>query len=281
MFYAKSDASINDGFELVSHPFSEAWLRENCEKLDKFFELMQDYDMSAGVNNNQGNCGMHVHMSKAPLSKTEVFKLTGMIILNRNDVVEISERIDQSHINEYCNFPSNLVLTDYKKFAKTKWNAEKLHHHRVVHFTDHTLEVRVFDGVSEYPKFMKNMEFLFSLKSFVKETRAKDCSFKNYHSYVMESSEYSHLKEFLPTKALELKEDYDTSMPNVADTNRVADLVARLNDGQFINDALRAIAIGSEVCCGSGCNNTSRRVCENMGISLSHLRETGEVIGIQ
>lgn len=70
MFYAKSDSSIHNGFELVTHPFDPEWGLKHIH-FETFQELIDNY----GALPTHTSCGTHIHMSKDAFSSAHLWKL--------------------------------------------------------------------------------------------------------------------------------------------------------------------------------------------------------------
>jgi len=158
--YMKSDASIDGGFEIVTHPFTDAWRLENADKLQQMFDLMEEYDLRAGNEHGVISCGMHVHVSTGPIDPSILFKVSSFIYGNRSEVLLMADRFNRRRVSRYCYFPDNLTDTDFREMGSAKRNNGKIEHHAALQYTPRTLEFRIFDGTATMHRFTKNMEFI-------------------------------------------------------------------------------------------------------------------------
>jgi hypothetical protein len=79
MFYCCSDGSLDDGFEIISHPMTYEWIMEH-----RPYENICEMAKEAGFkSHNTSTCGFHVHMSRrafgVPYSNDAEQKITSFI----------------------------------------------------------------------------------------------------------------------------------------------------------------------------------------------------------
>lgn len=90
LVYLKSDGSISAGFEMVTHPMTYEWARENFP-WDMITELEQ-----AGASTHVG-VGMHVHVSRRGFtSPAHVYRWMKFIYRNSEQVSRIARRSDSN-----------------------------------------------------------------------------------------------------------------------------------------------------------------------------------------
>ena len=65
--YCKRDGSLSSGFEVVSHPLSWRWVKQNKERL---VGLLTFLDKAGAKSYETTTCGLHVHMSKSGLGRS-------------------------------------------------------------------------------------------------------------------------------------------------------------------------------------------------------------------
>ena len=87
LFYCKSDSCIANGFELVSHPFTYDWMKENEDAFDSMFSLSK---MMKGFKSV--NCGMHVHMSIDAFTNLQLLKFMRFFYKNKEFITAIARR---------------------------------------------------------------------------------------------------------------------------------------------------------------------------------------------
>lgn len=69
LIYAKGDSSVENGFEIVTHPFQPRWGLDNLP-FDSFQELIDNL----GARPTHRSCGTHIHMNKEAFSNTHLWK---------------------------------------------------------------------------------------------------------------------------------------------------------------------------------------------------------------
>lgn len=110
--YLKSDASLDDGFEIVSHPGT-------------FDFFMDDFHWSAisglksrGFNAwNSPTCGLHLHLSRnAFINDAHLMKFIYFIYKNRVPLVQFAGR----ESSRYARFDMNMFLNGYYDWSEEK-----------------------------------------------------------------------------------------------------------------------------------------------------------------
>ena len=57
LYYLKNDSSIEDGFEIVTHPFSHSWYNENKSIFNDLLDTLRDHGFRSY---NTSTCGIHI-----------------------------------------------------------------------------------------------------------------------------------------------------------------------------------------------------------------------------
>jgi hypothetical protein len=183
--YPKEDATIRNGIEIVSHPFSWQDYRDRRDMWKSMFQMVKDYRYGADEFNN---VGMHVHMSKNAFTKFHLYKFLSFIYAGGNR--SFVEGVAQRHDHDYAMFCSQDCRADGIKYnAKHKDNNSEERHSAVNLTGDNTVEVRIFQSTIELALFSKNLEFLQSLFDFTKNTKNNHINVPHYWNYM--TSKYS------------------------------------------------------------------------------------------
>ena len=192
--YFKTDGSLSNGFEIVTHPLSFNWIQENANK----FESMLTDLKSNGFNSYDSNtCGMHIHISKKSFGTWQLYRFMKFFAENKEFIVSISQRkIDQ--LKKWANIEDNgndeLIYKAKKKDGNSsRYCAINLQNHS-------TIEVRIFRGTLNYCSFMKNIEFVNALFCYTNESN--ECTIQGFREFVNSTSTYSNLKKFIKLKNL-------------------------------------------------------------------------------
>ena len=161
----KSDGSIRNGFEIVTCP---ATLDIHLQVFKSFFDnLPKDLKI-------EKNVGMHVHISRKPLSHMTVGKITEF--LNRHDnkdfIHSIAGRID----NNYARMSSERTITFPRKHrnGSDRYNALNLNN-------QNTIEVRLFATPITYKDFAMRMQFVQALVDYCMPAQSNESLKKQTH----------------------------------------------------------------------------------------------------
>lgn len=192
-FYAKEDSSLDDGFEIVSHPASWGWLSDNKKKWDQIFSLRD----SGFLSYNTTTCGMHVHMSKKAFSSLHLYKFLKMFFENQSFILSVSRR-KLCNLNQYASLELDESIV-YKATKKT--NSSTKRYTAVNLENSDTVEVRIFRGTLAPSGFWRNLEFCKAVFDYTKDASIKDVVVTEFCSYVeSHQKEYPNLYRFLCDK---------------------------------------------------------------------------------
>jgi len=192
--YFKEDGSLNEGFEIVSHPLSKKWIAKNRERI-KY--MLQKLSEKGYKSYDTDTCGMHVHLTKKYLNSTEIAKLLKFFKENSEFVFEFSRR-RRENFDRWCT-TSEKNMCNVIGYAKKKINDGP--RHIAANITKNTIEIRIFRGTLKPESFFKNIEFAISLCEYVKETGYNDTSLQSYLNYIdKHKKSYKHLYSYLVEK---------------------------------------------------------------------------------
>lgn len=197
----KCDGSLANGFEICSRPASmslhkTAW--------NKFFEETPSNVVA------KDTCGMHVHISKEPLSSLQIGKI--LVFLHSSKNRKFIETIAGRASCHYSDFSSERRLNH----ALNKYKGSFTHYSAVNLLNPNTIEIRIFKSTVDKTRFFANLEFCHALVKFTfpGTSSITDCS---QHSKFIEfvacnRKFYPNLVNFLIEKKnihsdLEVKEE--------------------------------------------------------------------------
>jgi hypothetical protein len=173
MFYAKRDASVS-GIEVVSHPFTFDWMKENEDKFDALFEVSK-LGMAHHVS-----CGMHVHMSAAAFRPIHRAKFFDLFFNNRRLMYSLSRRTPRSWRDWVDRQKFDQRFNKYT-VAKGERNQDRS---SMLHFTSgHTIECRMFRGTGTKPGYFGNIELLQAAYMYTKDEGIRDVSGGRFIEY--------------------------------------------------------------------------------------------------
>jgi len=160
--YMKSDASLNDGFELVTHPHTLAYYQQDFE-----WEVLSKLRRSGFRSWDTTTCGLHVHVSRTAFggtisydtSASEILRMQAhqlrfmkLIYDNERQVSRIAGRSSSS----YASFSDKGRLVPKVKHG----NSERGHFSAVNVENYATLEIRVFKGSLRKERILSALEFV-------------------------------------------------------------------------------------------------------------------------
>ena len=185
----KSDGSIRNGFEIVTCP---ATLDIHLDIFKKFYENMPP-DLKIA-----NNVGMHVHISRKPLSQLTIGKLTEFLnrLDNKDFLHHIAGRID----NSYARMDSDRTVTFLRKYSHggNRYNALNL-------INEKTIEVRLFATPMNYKEFASRLQFVQALVDYCSPAQSNESLKKQTH-YQAFMHWLSSRKRMFPELSYHLKE---------------------------------------------------------------------------
>ena len=166
---AKHDGSVSNGFEICTVP---ATLAYHQTAWDRFFA--ETAPKLSGFRAR--NCGMHVHIARASMSKLGIGRLMAFITdpANNRFMSEIAGR-DQ---NEYCRRSPKKVSDGALNYTD---------HYDAVSISGHTratVEVRIFKSNVAKLGFFKNLEFTAAAAGFAMATSNRDLDIPSFCRFV-------------------------------------------------------------------------------------------------
>jgi hypothetical protein len=152
----KSDGSIRNGFEIVTCP---ATLEIHLEEFKKFFSTFPA-ELSKSKNTMifpDDNTGMHVHVSRKPLSMLTIGKMTSFLNRksNKEFIAYIAGRID----NHFARMDTSRTVTFPLMGNGDRYNALNLQNSA-------TVEFRIFSTPKNWSEFASRLEFCQALTDY-------------------------------------------------------------------------------------------------------------------
>jgi hypothetical protein len=187
----KSDGSLNNGFEIVTAPATieihrTEWTKRFYGK--SFIKGLRSWDA--------GTCGLHVHISRQPLSKLTQAKIVGFCNIeeNRTWMEKLAGRT--SHYAEFKNVEQLGEQWGYQRSRYRVVNVENAD----------TLEFRIFKGSLRPERLWRALEFVHSLVKFCEQTSLEKLQASQYLEWLGKHKKlYPSLAEFYFPKAVAAK----------------------------------------------------------------------------
>jgi len=202
-FYFKNDSSIQNGFEIVSHPTTlKAYKKYNLKDM---LEFIKKY----ATSHDNGNCGLHFHINADFFkNRREIHKLILFFNNCYTQLKKFSKRTD-SQIRNYCKF-KNFGYDDYKFFENKNrglciYNDDdgEPDRYMAVNLTnEETVEIRIFRGTLRYDRFLADLQFIDAIAHFVKIASFRSMTWAKFIEYLRYTNRYNHLEKFLKQEEL-------------------------------------------------------------------------------
>ena len=193
--YYKSDGSLDDGFEIVSHPMTYKYMKQN-----KVFENALAVCRKARYKSHDtSTCGMHIHVSKELFTSLHIYKLLRLIYENEGLFLALAQR-KKSQADQWASFSDNSLQT-IKKSTKDRYKGSR--YEAINLSTDKTIEFRFMKGNLLLERFNKNVEIVLSTINFTKSASMSKISKEEYLDYLFKNEKmYKNLVEFCKMKEI-------------------------------------------------------------------------------
>jgi hypothetical protein len=201
--YCKHDSSLDDGFEVVSHPLSyRYWADHNM------VEDITSILLNAGARSFQTRtCGMHIHMSRNAFSNAHMWKFIQFMYRNADAAQVVAQRKDSS----WARFTGRddgsyrkLVSKDSKRYGE-RYVAINLNN-------EATIELRFFKGTLKPQGVRRNIEFAHAVYAYTQQLtyaairEYAGLTFGAFLTWLEGTNDYPNFKQFVAAKRNELTE---------------------------------------------------------------------------
>lgn len=156
--YIKSDGSLDDGMELVSHPMSLDYHKEYC-----WDDIMKKAIHLGYRSHNTSTCGLHVHVNRSCMgdSREEQDEVISRILFfvekNWNELLQFSRRSEYAMNRWAARYgyekTGKEILDKAKKGNNGRYAAVNLMNYN-------TIEFRLFRGTLKYNTFIATLELV-------------------------------------------------------------------------------------------------------------------------
>jgi len=180
LFDLKEDGSLDCGFELATQPAT----LEYHQKQFPWMDITRLYDKYDAKSHDTSTCGLHIHISRRPLTEEQEIKITYFV-------------------NMYSEFMCRIARRDYNGFARkaekklAKGQNYSYSRYESVNFGDATLEIRLFRGTTKHETILATIEFTHALVRFCEDVSSETMSSQEnalsaFRAYVEASEQYQN-----------------------------------------------------------------------------------------
>lgn len=205
--YCKHDGSINEGFEIVSHPISLDYHINNMNWLN-IFEKAVNMDYRS---HNTSTCGLHIHCSRSAFGKTFeeqeliISRIVFFVEKHWNELVKFSRRTPDN-LNRWAAKYATISETAEETYQKAK--EKNTGRYVAVNLENYnTVEFRMFRGTLCYRTFIATLQLVDEICYYAMNLSNKgveDMSWSDFVSQILPKK--SELIEYLKSKRLYINE---------------------------------------------------------------------------
>lgn len=191
--YMKSDGSLHDGFEIVTHPHTlEAYRELDWSVLDKL--RMQGFRSW-----NTETCGLHVHISRTAFGNGDSRRLHEYAVSRQMHELRFMKLIydNQRQVERLAGRPSNHYASFMDKGSlvqKVKYGRQSNGRYSVINTdNDQTIEVRIFRGSLRKERVMSALEFVTASVEYTRSLKVNGnngaLTWTHFVAYVVSNAE--------------------------------------------------------------------------------------------
>lgn len=177
VFYCKHDGSVQNGFEIVSHPCTLRYWREHS------FAFATKLAAAGYDSGKSESCGMHIHFSRSALSPAQVAKLLLFTKQNSGFMRFVSRRVNIEKMNYYAPCESGSTGDIVRKAAgesADRYSAVNLENEK-------TIEIRIFQGSLAPEVIRLNVAFVATLIEFIRSAPLSQMSRQDFRDSILKS----------------------------------------------------------------------------------------------
>lgn len=197
--YCKHDGSLDDGFEIVSHPCT---IDYHLNSLDwqGIMEICKDNNF---LSHDAVTCGLHVHISRKAFGNNNTeqeLNIAKLIYLFEKfwSQIKIFSRRTEQQIN---NWAKNYGLTTINE-AITESKNKKGRYYAVNLNNTHTIEIRIFRGTLKYNTFAATLQFCDLLMDIVTKNDIQQVQALTWQDITTQIVKHQELTEYFIQREL-------------------------------------------------------------------------------
>ena len=207
--YCKHDGSLDDGFEIVSHPMT---LNYHQNEMNWRVVLAKAIELGY-TSHNAGSCGLHIHCNRSFFGEDydEQELAVGRIIFITerfwNELVKFSRRT-QGSLNRWAAKYATISETVSETYSKAK--DRDLGRYVAVNLQNyHTIEFRMFRGTLRYDTFIATLQLVDEICRLAVTMDDYDLEKLSWSEFVQQIDRASkpELIAYLKSKRLYINED--------------------------------------------------------------------------
>ena len=207
--YFNSDGSLNNGFEIISHPFTYDYYR-NEGLIDMYKDAMNAAKAMNYRSHDTTTCGLHVHVGRTALGTTQEERdatLGKLWFLTKKfwpELVKFSRRT-LGNLNQWA-APLDVDNADVDRdtaetIGKKVTEKGKANRYHAINVTNSaTIEFRIFRGTLNHDTFTATIELVHGLVTFARSASMDACkaiTFTDFINTVSNRNNYQQLTNYV------------------------------------------------------------------------------------
>jgi hypothetical protein len=163
LLYCKEDSSVNNGFEIVSHPMQPRWALENFP----FHLFTAGHEM--GMLKTHESTGTHIHMGKEAFTPTRLWKFIQLHARIPEFIGKVGGRGTNNRWGSFELDHDGLYAQrrQIMEIVKKKGGATDYNRYCAVNLrNEYTIELRYMKGSTEPSEIKKNIEWALALYEY-------------------------------------------------------------------------------------------------------------------
>ena len=195
-FVFEQDGSLNNGFEIISMPFSKNYMKETLE--DDLYAMLQ----TINEHNYEGKntCGLHFHVSYEAIRS--IPNLLKIVEYYKEELTILSRR-EESSLNRWSPFYT-------KNFDKEEITNEMIEeivddyqsrYHAINLDNNYTVEFRIFKSTTDHKTLMATWELVNNIVAFANDHEIKLNSMPSFYE-IATYQENNYISEYMETMGL-------------------------------------------------------------------------------
>lgn len=200
--YCKHDGSLNDGFEIVSHPMTLAY---HTEKMP--WKAVMDKARQMDYRSHQARtAGLHIHVNRSALGDNvvEQEEVIGRILYfveKHWDELRAASRRTANQLSQWCNRigyrsqPKDLLDTAKKNYKSFRYVAVNL-------CNEDTVEFRLFRGTLRYNTFIATLQLVQRICDVAICLSDEEVQNMSWSTFVAGCGHYPELVQYLRERRL-------------------------------------------------------------------------------
>lgn len=202
--YFKRDGSLDDGFEIVTHPMTISYIKQHK---NVWADILNNLRTNKYRSYDTSTCGMHIHISKNAFTTWHLFRFMKFFVDNSDFVTKISQR-KVENLDRWAALTDNpsesgKEYTDDVLMYKAKKKRGNSKRYLAVNLqNDKSVEIRIFRGTLNDSSFFKNIEFVQATFDYTKSISETDMSLQSFFNFLKDNNEYPYLRKFIADKNL-------------------------------------------------------------------------------